>query len=193
MPRNLTSYEQETVINFNKAAETPRKEGIKQACELVKSNLASLNYEEKRLALKTLQIKVMVNAPNINIEGVISIQPHSIESFPEESVIKENEKINRQRADLIERRIELETKINQAREAEVDIEGIERFCALVRQSLKDFTFEDKRLALEALQTEIWVDDDTIAGLGSIPIIEGILYPLDAGGVDTMQPPLSPLN
>ena len=96
----------------------------------------------------------------------------ALKGFPEESVIRENEKINRQRADLKKRRGELETRINQARKAEVDIEGIERFCELVRQNLKDFTFEDKRLALEALQTEIWVDGDTITVLGSIPIIEG---------------------
>ena len=96
----------------------------------------------------------------------------ALKGFPEESVIRENEKINQQRADLKERRAELETKIKQAREAEVDIEGIERFCALVKQNLRDFTFEDKRLALEALQTEIWVDGDTITVLGSIPIIEG---------------------
>ncbi|GAI99456.1 unnamed protein product [marine sediment metagenome] len=95
----------------------------------------------------------------------------ALKGFPEESVIRENEKINRQRADLKEHRGELETRINQAREAEVDVEGIERFCELVRQNLKDFTFEDKRLALEALQTEIWVDGDTITVLGSIPIIE----------------------
>ncbi len=86
--------------------------------------------------------------------------------------MKENEKINRQRVDLKKHRTELETKINQAKEAEVDIEGIERFCTLVRQNLKDFTFEDKRLALEALQIEIWVDGDTITVLGSIPIIKG---------------------
>jgi len=96
----------------------------------------------------------------------------ALKGFPEESVIRENEKINQQRADLKQRRTELETKINQAREAEVNIEGIERFCGLVRQNLKDFTFEDKRLALEALQIEIWVDGDAITVLGSIPIIEG---------------------
>jgi len=58
----------------------------------------------------------------------------ALKGFPEESVIRENEKINRQRADLKERRAELETKINQARKAEVDIEGIEEFCAACTRS-----------------------------------------------------------
>jgi len=96
----------------------------------------------------------------------------ALKGFPEETVIRENEKFNRQRAELKERRAELETRIDQAKQAEVNIAGIERFCELVRQNLGDFTFEDKRLALEALQTEVWVDGETITVLGSIPIIEG---------------------
>jgi len=96
----------------------------------------------------------------------------ALKGFPEESVIRESEKINRQRADLKERRAELETKINQARKAEVDIEGIERFCELVRENLSEFTFDDKRLALEALQIEVSVDGDKATVLGSIPIMEG---------------------
>jgi len=96
----------------------------------------------------------------------------ALKGFPEETVIRENEKFNRQRAELKERRAELETRIDQAKQAEVDIAGIERFCELVQQNLRDFTFEDKRLALEALQTEVWVDGETITVLGSIPVIEG---------------------
>ena len=96
----------------------------------------------------------------------------ALKGFPEETVISENEKINQQRSDLKQRRTELETKISQARKAEVDIEGIERFCELVQQNLKDFTFEDKRLALEALQVEVWVDGEKITIKGAIPVIEG---------------------
>ena len=65
-----------------------------------------------------------------------------------------------------------ETKINQARKAEVGIDGIEKFCELVQQNLKDFTFEDKRLALEALQVEVWVDGEKVTIKGAIPVIEG---------------------
>jgi len=96
----------------------------------------------------------------------------ALKGFPEESVIRENERINRQRAELKQRGVELETRMEQAKQAEVDIVGIERFCELVRQNLRDFTFEDKRLALEALRLEVWVDEDTLRVLGSIPVIEG---------------------
>jgi len=96
----------------------------------------------------------------------------ALKGFPEETVIRENEKFNRQRAELKERRAELETRIDRAKQAEVDIAGIERFCELVRQNLRDFTFEDKRLVLEALRLEVWVDGDTLRVVGSIPVIEG---------------------
>ena len=96
----------------------------------------------------------------------------ALKGFPEESIIRENEKINGQRADLKQRRGDLETKIKQTREAEVDIEGIERFCALVKQNLRDFTFEDKRLALEALQVEVRIDSKKVTIKGAVPVIEG---------------------
>ncbi|MBA7702462.1 hypothetical protein ES703_111230 [subsurface metagenome] len=100
----------------------------------------------------------------------------ALKGFPEKSVIRENEKFNRQRVELKERRVELETRIDQAKQAEVDMAGIERFCELVRQNLRDFTFEDKKLALEALRLEVWVDGDTLRVLGSMPVIEGdIVY------------------
>ena len=86
-------------------------------------------------------------------------------------MLRESEKINWQRAKFKHCVAELEAKINDTRKAGVDIEGIERFCALVRQDLRDFTFEGKRPALEALQIEIWVDDDTISMLGSTPAVK----------------------
>ncbi len=53
-------------------------EGIKQACELVKNNLTSLSFKEKRLALEALQIKVIAGDLNITVEGVIPIQREAI-------------------------------------------------------------------------------------------------------------------
>ena len=61
--------------------------------------------------------------------------------------------------------------MEQAKQAEVDVEAIERFCELVRQNLGDFTFEDKRLALEALQIKVLVDGNNINIEGAIPIAE----------------------
>ncbi len=93
----------------------------------------------------------------------------ALKGFPEETVIAENNRINGQRDTLNERRVELETRLEQARQTVVNFESIERFCELVRQNLGEFTFEDKRLALEALQLKVWVDGNDINIEGAVPI------------------------
>jgi len=93
----------------------------------------------------------------------------ALKGFPEETVVAENKRINGQRAILEQRKIELETRIEQARETEINMESIERFCEVVRQNLGEFTFEDKRLALEALSIKVWVDGDRLEIEGAIPI------------------------
>jgi len=74
-----------------------------------------------------------------------------------------------QGAIIEQRKIELETRIEQAKQTEVDMECIGRFCELVRQNLGDFTFDDKRLALEALRIKVWVDGNEINIEGAIPV------------------------
>jgi hypothetical protein len=51
----------------------PDMSDIKKACELVAKNAHSLNYEEKRLALRALQIRVLVDGDNIILKGIIPI------------------------------------------------------------------------------------------------------------------------
>ncbi len=51
------------------------------------------------------------------------------------------------------------------------MESIERFCEVVRQNLGEFTFEDKRLALEALSIKVWVEGNNLEIEGAIPIAE----------------------
>ena len=62
---------QQTEINMD---------GIKEFCKLASTNLASFTYENKRLALEALQIKVFVNNQQIEIEGFIPNADLSIES-----------------------------------------------------------------------------------------------------------------
>jgi len=93
----------------------------------------------------------------------------ALKGFPEETVVAENKRINEQRDTLNERKVELETRVEQARQTEVNFESIERFCELVRQNLGDFTFDDKRLALEALSIKVWVNGNEINIEGAIPV------------------------
>ncbi|GAI85477.1 unnamed protein product, partial [marine sediment metagenome] len=94
----------------------------------------------------------------------------ALKGFPEETVVAENKRINGQRDLLEQRRSELEARLEQARETEVNMGSIERFCEVVRQNLGEFTFEDKRLALEALSIKVWVEDNKLEIEGAIPIV-----------------------
>ena len=93
----------------------------------------------------------------------------ALKGFPEETITKENDKINRTRTNLKERKAELEKQIQDAKQAEVDLEGVEKFCELAKQNLKGFTYENKRLALQELKVEVWIDGDKIGITGSIPM------------------------
>ena len=93
----------------------------------------------------------------------------ALKGFPEETVVAENKRINGQRDLLKQRRAELEARLEQARETEVNMESIERFCEVVRQNLGEFTFENKRLALEALNIKVRVEGNKLEIEGAIPI------------------------
>jgi len=104
----------------------------------------------------------------------------ALKGFPEETVVAENKRINEQRDVLKHRRIELETRIEQARQTDVNFESIEQFCKQWRQNLGEYTFEGKRLALEALQIKVWIDGD------SEPIVEGTI-PISRDDIQSTTP------
>ena len=93
----------------------------------------------------------------------------ALKGFPEETVVAENKRINGQRDLLKQRRSELEARLEQARETEVNMESIERFCEMQRQNLGEFTFENKRLALEVFSIKVWVEGNKIEIEGAVPI------------------------
>jgi site-specific DNA recombinase len=95
----------------------------------------------------------------------------ALKGFPEDTIIKENEKINRERTDLKKRRVELENMIKDIKEAEIDLERVEKFCQLARENLANFTYREKRLALEELSIKVLVDGKTVTLEGVLPISE----------------------
>ena len=46
-------------------------ENLRSACELVKNNLKSLNFEEKRFALQALKVRVLVDGDTVSMQGWI--------------------------------------------------------------------------------------------------------------------------
>ena len=93
--------------------------------------------------------------------------------FPEELVIKENQKFNGDRAVLLERKAELEAKIGQTQRAVVDMDNIKLACEIVSQKLGSLTYEDKRLALKALDIKVWIKHTELTMEGSIPMIDDL--------------------
>jgi site-specific DNA recombinase len=84
--REQQKIEQE-IAELRKRIEEAREltlsiEGIKQAFQLAKSNLATLTYQEKRLALESLSIKVFVDGDSITIEGLVPISEANTVSQP---------------------------------------------------------------------------------------------------------------
>ena len=76
--------------------------------------------------------------------------------------------------ELEKEKLELERRIEASKQAEVDMGGIKRFCELARSNLAGFSFENKRLALEALNIKVWIDRDNITIQGAIPITDTVI-------------------
>ncbi|MFC2068246.1 hypothetical protein ACFLTP_04490 [Chloroflexota bacterium] len=90
-------------------------------------------------------------------------------------VEQENKKTNDLRVSLQQWKTEMEFKKEKAVVAAKCLGGVERFCELARQNLDRLTYEDKRLALEALAIKVWIEGDAVTVGGTIPILkEGTL-------------------
>ena len=95
----------------------------------------------------------------------------ALRGFPEDTIVKENGKMNEYRNQLLARKNELTEKIAHIKQSEIDTTNMEKFCQIARENLKEFTFANKRLALDMLQVEVVVDGDEISLSGAIPIGE----------------------
>ena len=100
----------------------------------------------------------------------------ALKGFPEDAITKENEKINQARVELQKQKAELESRIDQERQYGIDAEAIGQFCKSVGQNLDSFTYEDKRMALEALQIKILVDGNALSMTGAVPMLAGDIVP-----------------
>jgi transcriptional regulator of heat shock response len=76
------------------------------------------------------------------------------------SAIEENNK----------RQLELENRIELAKQADANIESIKQACEMVRSNLGSLSFKDKREALETLNIRVCVDKDYLRLEGTLPIV-----------------------
>ncbi|MFC1971193.1 hypothetical protein ACFLV0_04610 [Chloroflexota bacterium] len=88
--------------------------------------------------------------------------------FPRDMVDGENKKYNQHRAELLRPIAEVEARTTQAQQIQIGLDNVENYCQIARRNLATCTYEDKRLALAALQVEIWLDGDKVLLKGIIP-------------------------
>ncbi|NQT47549.1 MAG: recombinase family protein, partial [Chloroflexi bacterium] len=67
--------------------------------------------------------------------------------------------------------LQLQSAVEASRQSKPDILDVKKACDLVRQNVKSLSFNDKRLALEALQVRVWTDGDKVEIEGAIPITD----------------------
>jgi len=91
----------------------------------------------------------------------------ALKGFPDEIVVKENERLNYQRIELQRELEETEKKLEQIRERHIDPEKLEEFCRIASQNTSIFGYAEKKLALETLRVRVVMDD-------KMPRLEGIL-------------------
>lgn len=129
---------------------------LEEELEMIKGRLEELDKEQERL----LDYHVM--------------------GFPEELTKKQNAAINDKRKRLLDRKLHLERQIEAQQQCQVDLEGLERFCQLAKENLKGLSFDDKTLALEALQIKVWIDGDSVEITGAIPMPEDDIVTMQSG-------------
>ena len=74
----------------------------------------------------------------------------------------------------VNERVELENHIETAKQATINIQGIREACELVKKNLTELSFENKRIAFEALNIKIWIDGENIRIERVIPITKGVI-------------------
>ncbi len=95
----------------------------------------------------------------------------AFKGFPEQQVETENTKINTYRDNLKARLSEVQQRIVECRQTELNIEDIKHFCSLASANIENFGYNEKQLALEALRVEVWIKGDSITVKGLIPTTE----------------------
>ncbi|MFC1943615.1 hypothetical protein ACFLWO_03445 [Chloroflexota bacterium] len=93
----------------------------------------------------------------------------ALKGFPEEQVVAENKRINKERSSLESRKAELEILIQESHEATATIPKMEEYIRLVQERLTTLDFDMKRLALDMLNIKVWLDGEAIEITGTIPV------------------------
>ena len=93
----------------------------------------------------------------------------ALKGFPEEQIVAENKRINKERSSLESRETEIERQIQEGREGVARIPKMEEYIRLVQEKLTTLDFDMKRLALDMLNIKVWLDGQSVEITGTIPV------------------------
>ena len=93
----------------------------------------------------------------------------ALKGFPEEQIVAENKRINKERSGLESQKAELGRQMNASHEAAASLPKLEVYIQLVREKLATLDFDMKRLALDMLNIKVWIDGLGVEITGSIPV------------------------
>ncbi|MFC2062782.1 recombinase family protein [Chloroflexota bacterium] len=144
-------------------------ENILTKPETVLSGIMAMeNYKKrvKQLEAELSQVDKHLDSLTKEQEQLLS---WALKGFPEETIVKENERINRTREELKQHKVRLEGQIKSSRQAEINTHNIKEACATVQRNLEDLTLENRRLAMEALDMVVYLNGEDVRIEGSIPI------------------------
>ena len=88
-----------------------------------------------------------------------------------DETVKEVKRLQAEQDKVKEEIARLEKRIEEAKHIELNEAGIKYFCELARQNIENFNFDEKRLALEALQTKVCIDGMSVTIEGLIPVLD----------------------
>ena len=78
-------------------------------------------------------------------------------------------RLDRETEALEQRKAEIESRISANKQFDLNVSEIKEACGLVKNNLKTLSFEEKRLALSALQIQVYIDGENVSLHGVIPM------------------------
>jgi site-specific DNA recombinase len=119
---------------------------LEQELKTVQRRLASLRKEEQRL-----------------------IRLYRFGEFDDEMIEREVKRLAVERKSLLERKQLIERRFQEDGSFDDQIGAIEEYCRRAAQNIESFTYEDKRLAIDALQLKVLVKDEGLDIQGIVPV------------------------
>ena len=87
--------------------------------------------------------------------------------------------MNAKRAAPEVQKTELETQIMASWDTVINVPNLERFVEFVRRKLTTLDFEAKRVVLDMLGIQVWLDDENMEITGVLSITDGVTLPVQS--------------